>query len=235
MTDTRLLVPEPEVKDALRQLGVDVPAGITHGDPDGLAAAADKLTPPLVLKAFGPELLHKTEVGAVQLGLRHDELGAAARQMTGRLRAAGLRPAGFLVEEQCRAGGIEMIVGLVERPPYGHLALLGLGGTLTEVINRGVTRLAPLSPDDVEEMLLAFPAAQRLRRGARGTPARPRRPGRPAGCGGRRCGTPRTVRIPAVGARMQPGAALRRGGNGTRCPPAPARTSASISGRGDRH
>ena len=170
MTDTRLLVPEPEVKDALRQLGVDVPAGITHSDPDGLAAAAEKLTPPLVLKAFGPGLLHKTEVGAVQLGLRHDELGAAARQMTARLRAAGLLPAGFLVEEQCGAGGIEMIVGLVERPPYGHLALLGLGGTLTEVIDRGVTRLAPLSPDDVEEMLRAFPAAQ-VFDGVRGGPS----------------------------------------------------------------
>jgi acyl-CoA synthetase (NDP forming) len=170
MTDTRLLVPEPEVKDALRQLGVDVPAGVTHSDPDGLAAAAEKLTPPLVLKAFGPALLHKTEVGAVLLGLRHDELSDAARQMTGRLRAAGLEPAGFLVEEQYRADGIELIVGLVERPPYGHLALLGLGGTLTEVIDRGVTRLAPLSPDDAEEMLRAFPAA-RVFDGIRGGPA----------------------------------------------------------------
>ena len=170
MTDTRLLVPEPEVKDALRRLGVDVPAGIVHSDPGGLAAAAEKLTPPLVLKAFGPGLLHKTEVGAVQLGLRHDELGATARQMTGRLQAAGLRPAGFLVEEQYRADGIELIVGLVERPPYGHLALLGIGGTLTEVIDRGVTRLAPLSPGDVEEMLQAFPAA-RIFDGMRGGPA----------------------------------------------------------------
>ena len=170
MTGTRLLVPEPEVKDALRRLGVDVPAGIVHSDPGGLAAAAEKLTPPLVLKAFGPGLLHKTEVGAVQLGLRHDELGAAARQMTGRLKAAGLRPAGFLVEEQYRPAGIELIVGLVERPPYGHLALLGIGGTLTEVIDRGVTRLAPLSPGDVEEMLHAFPAA-RIFDGMRGGPA----------------------------------------------------------------
>jgi acyl-CoA synthetase (NDP forming) len=170
MTDTRLLVPEPEVKDVLRQFGVDVPAGITHSSPDGLAAAADKLTPPLVLKAFGPGLLHKTEVGAVRLGLRHDELGASARQMTDRLQAAGLRPAGFLVEEQYRADGIELIVGLVERPPYGHLALLGIGGTLTEVIDRGVTRLAPLSPGDVEEMLQAFPAS-RIFGGVRGGPA----------------------------------------------------------------
>ena len=156
-------------------LGVDVPAGIVHGDPDGLAAAAEKLTPPLVLKAFGPGLLHKTEVGAVQLGLRHDELGATARQMTGRLQAAGLRPAGFLVEEQYRPAGIELIVGLVERPPYGHLALLGIGGTLTEVIDRGVTRLAPLSPGDVEEMLHAFPAARifdGMRGGRRLTAAR---------------------------------------------------------------
>ena len=170
MTDARLLVPEPDVKDALRQLGVEVPAGTTHSTADELATAAEGLTPPLVLKAFGPGLLHKTEAGAVRLGLRHDELNAAARQMTGRLRAAGLGPAGFLVEEQYRADGIELIVGLVERPPYGHLALLGLGGTLTEVIDRGVTRLAPLSPDDVEEMLQAFPAA-RIFAGIRGGPA----------------------------------------------------------------
>jgi acyl-CoA synthetase (NDP forming) len=170
MIDNRRLVPEPEVKDALRRLRVTVPDGVTHSDPGQLAAAAQELVCPLVLKAFGAGLLHKTEVGAVRLGLQHDELGAAARQMTARLEAAGLRPAGFLVEEQCRREGIELIVGLVERPPYGHLALLGLGGTLTEVIDRGVTRLAPLSAGEVEEMLQAFPAA-RLFGGVRGGPA----------------------------------------------------------------
>jgi acyl-CoA synthetase (NDP forming) len=170
MIDNRRLVPEPEVKDALRRLRVTVPDGVTHSDPGQLAAAAQELVCPLVLKAFGAGLLHKTEVGAVRLGLQHDELGEAARQMTARLEAAGLRPAGFLVEEQCRREGIELIVGLVERPPYGHLALLGLGGTLTEVIDRGVTRLAPLSAGDVEEMLQAFPAA-RLFGGVRGGPA----------------------------------------------------------------
>ncbi|MET7393980.1 acetate--CoA ligase family protein [Dactylosporangium sp. NPDC005572] len=152
-----VVVPEPEVKDFLRRLGVQVPKGTVGTDPAGL-------TPPLVLKAFGPDIVHKSDIGAVELGHDATTVAAAAARMRERIPSL----AGFLVEEQLPIG-LELIVGVVHRPPFGHLVLLGLGGTLAEVIDRTVTRLAPLTPAGAEEMIAAFPAAALLD-GVRGGP-----------------------------------------------------------------
>ena len=59
------VVPEPDVKATLRNLGITVPKGVSSSEiPDASALRA-----PLVLKAFGPGVVHKTDVGAVRLGL----------------------------------------------------------------------------------------------------------------------------------------------------------------------
>ncbi|NUU21555.1 MAG: carboxylate--amine ligase, partial [Streptomycetaceae bacterium] len=67
-----MTVPEHEVKALLAKLGVPVPRGAAvpseHG-PDAVGAAAWGLREPLVLKAYGPRLVHKSDVGAVRLGL----------------------------------------------------------------------------------------------------------------------------------------------------------------------
>ena len=83
------VVPEHEVKALLHDAGVRVPAGVVWGvgDPGILRG-------PLVLKAFGSGIVHKSDVGAVRLGLRHDELEAAVAEMAARVVAEG-----FLVEE----------------------------------------------------------------------------------------------------------------------------------------
>ena len=152
-----VVVPEPEVKALLRRFGVQVPNGVVGTDAAGL-------TPPLVLKAFGPDIIHKSDIGAVELGHDATTVAAAADRMRERIPSL----AGFLVEEQLPIG-LELIVGVVHRPPFGHLVLLGLGGTLAEVIDRTVTRLAPLTPADAEEMIAAFPGAAPLD-GVRGGP-----------------------------------------------------------------
>src|SRR4051795_1437218 len=92
----RVSVPEPLVKTVLAELGVSVPRSLsqTVGEP------ADQLTGPLVLKAWGPGLLHKSDVGAVRLGVPPEELLPATAQMRQTLADAGISPWGFLVEEQ---------------------------------------------------------------------------------------------------------------------------------------
>src|SRR5204862_1195362 len=90
------VVPEPEVKAMLRVLGVTVPNSVVGTSvPDAAALRA-----PLVLKAFGPGIVHKTDVGAVRLGLDHADLQCAADDMRARLAEQHVTPAGFLVEEQ---------------------------------------------------------------------------------------------------------------------------------------
>ncbi|WP_326629014.1 acetate--CoA ligase family protein [Nonomuraea fuscirosea] len=171
---------EHEVKALIGAAGVPVPRGVVvslspavtsgagadAGSPAdfgaGFAAAAG-LAEPLVLKAFGPGLLHKSEAGAVRLGLRFDELGPAAAEL-----AARLRPAGFLVEEQAEPG-VELIVGLVRDPAFGPVLLAGLGGVWTEALRDTALRLCPIAEEDARRMLASLRGADLLR-GWRGGP-----------------------------------------------------------------
>ncbi len=168
---SRLVVPEHAVKRALAELGVPVPRGVVAPDATNLTAAAEAeaLRPPLVLKAWGPGIVHKTDLGAVCLDLAPEQLEDAAATVHARLHERGVHPAGFLVEEQ-HGGGVELLVGVARRPPFGPIAMLGAGGVLTEVLDRTVARLCPLTRADAIEMVDAFPAPALLD-GARGRPA----------------------------------------------------------------
>lgn len=177
--DSRVLVPEHEVKRLLEGLGVAVPRGTAvsyAAGPVGAARAAAELRAPLVLKAYGPGIVHKSDVGAVRLGLDRTEVADEAREMTRRLGACGIVPAGWLIEEQ-QPAGVELIVGRVQGP-FGGAMLLGLGGTLTETLDQAVVRLARGGgPGAAEaaltlggEMVAAMPGLDVLR-GARGAGA----------------------------------------------------------------
>jgi acyl-CoA synthetase (NDP forming) len=162
----RVLVPEPFVKDALRDLGTTVPRGVAAADGADAAVSAKRLERAVVLKAFGPGIVHKTDVGAVRVGLTADEVEDAASAMTVRLAAHGITPAGFLVEEQ-QGPGVELIIGAVQHDTFGPVALLGVGGTLTELVDRTVMGLYPLDDASARAMVDDFPLAGLLD-GARG-------------------------------------------------------------------
>jgi acetyl coenzyme A synthetase (ADP forming)-like protein len=123
----------------------------------------------VVLKAIAPGLVHKSDQGAVRLGLAGEqEVTQAAGEMMARLTAAGLPPTGFLVQRMV-TGGVEMIVGLIQDPSFGPVVACGAGGTLAELLHDVSVRLTPLSDDDVSEMpreLRTFP----LLNGYRGAP-----------------------------------------------------------------
>jgi acyl-CoA synthetase (NDP forming) len=155
------LVPEPAVKDILDEMGVAVPARCVASAPGLLADAAGRLRAPLVLKAWGPGIVHKSDLGAVRLGLDHAALLDAATEMAGRLSSAGITHEGFLVEEQA-AAGVELLVGVANRPPWGHVLMVGSGGTATEIYGDVVTRLCPIGRSDAEEMLSGFQGARLL-------------------------------------------------------------------------
>ncbi len=165
----RVVVPEPVVKFALSEHGVRHPTGTWSGDGSDVAAqAAELLAAPVVLKAYGPGIVHKSEVGAVRVGLDPASIADAIEQMAGALDAHGLEPEGYLVEERV-AGTVELLVGVVRRPPFGAVVAVGLGGTLTEILDDVVTRFVPIDATDAEEMLDGFKGAAVLR-GARGAP-----------------------------------------------------------------
>ena len=141
MSDGPTVVPEPEVKATLRALGVSVPKGVTGTDiPDVTALHA-----PLVLKAFGPG--HRPQ-DRPRRGAPRPRPRDPARRRRRHARQAcerqGITPDGFLVEEQCDADdGVELIVGVVRREPFGLVVALGLGGTVTELLDLVALRMAP--------------------------------------------------------------------------------------------
>ena len=115
-------------------------------------------------------ILHKTELGAVELGLvGEQEVARAARRMSRRLRAAGLRAESFVVQRQL-GGGVEMLAGISADPLLGPLVACGAGAAV-EVLGDVAVRLAPITDREAARMvrsLSTFP----LLDGYRGAPRR---------------------------------------------------------------
>jgi acyl-CoA synthetase (NDP forming) len=137
----------------LEEIGVPVAPWRLVAGPTELAAAAAAVGFPVVLKAVGERLLHKSEMGAVVVGLRDtDELAAAAAAMSARLEAHGVRPEGFLVQRQV-SGWRETIVGITRDPAAGPLVMCGLGGVAVEVWKDVSFRVAPVDRGEALAMV----------------------------------------------------------------------------------
>jgi acyl-CoA synthetase (NDP forming) len=163
-------LPAPAVKEWISGFGVAVPRGAASARPGEIAAAAAGLTPPLVVKAYGPGLVHKSDAGAVRLGLATPtDAAATAGQMRTALAAQGITPDGFIVEEQAPPG-VEVIVGAVRDPVFGPVVMVGLGGVWTEVLADTALRLCPITAADAREMLTELRGTALLD-GFRGAPA----------------------------------------------------------------
>ena len=90
----------------------------------------------MALKAIAPGVVHKTDVGAVRLGLAGAAaVAAAAREMGDRLAALGRDVTGFLVQPMV-GGGVEMLVGSTTDPQFGPVVVCGMGGTGAEIHSR---------------------------------------------------------------------------------------------------
>jgi acetyl coenzyme A synthetase (ADP forming)-like protein len=156
----------PEIEKLLAAYSIPIaPARLVRGE-DEAVGAAKTLGFPVVLKAVGPSIIHKTEAGAVHLNLETDEgVRRAFRELRSRL---GVSMTEALVQRQIE-GGVEVIVGATLDPTFGPLILYGSGGTLVELLGDVTFRLPPVTGVDAEAMLDEVRGTQRLR-GWRGTP-----------------------------------------------------------------
>jgi acetyl coenzyme A synthetase (ADP forming)-like protein len=124
--------------------------------PEEAGRAADKIARPVALKAFGPQIVHKTDLGAVRLGLMgSSQVTAAAREMSTRLAEAGVSAEGFLVQEMV-GGGVEMLVGVAHDPLFGPVVACSAGGTAVELVRDVAVRVTPLTDLDAAEMVRAL-------------------------------------------------------------------------------
>ena len=155
------LVDEATAKQHLRTLGVSVPEGVVV-PADGVLGAAAVIGYPITLKALGHA--HKSEAGAVKVGLRDPDALAAA------VAAMPATPAGFLVERTVTDVVAEVLVTVRRDAPIGWLVTLGFGGVMTELWSDVAHLLAPVTPAQVEAALMSLRSA-RLLTGFRGRPA----------------------------------------------------------------
>ncbi|MFB9722518.1 bifunctional acetate--CoA ligase family protein/GNAT family N-acetyltransferase [Planobispora longispora] len=143
-------LPPQSAAELLRCYGLNVVESVAVDDPAGAAAAAARIAGPVVLKASGPGLVHKSDVGGVRLGLNTPEEAARAyREMA---EAVGAAMTGAIVQPLL-PGGVETIVGGVNYPAFGPLVMAGLGGVAADLLADRAFRVPPLTPAAATEMI----------------------------------------------------------------------------------
>ncbi len=140
-------------RDLLTSVGIQVvPTRAVH-DADGAVRVATQLGGPVVLKAGSGAIVHKSDVGAVQVGLRTaDEVRAAFETIAARL---GDEMGGAVVQPML-GPGIETIVGITRDRAFGSLVLFGMGGFQAELVRDTALRILPLTDLDAHEIVRAL-------------------------------------------------------------------------------
>jgi acetyl coenzyme A synthetase (ADP forming)-like protein len=147
--------------------GIPVATTLRGATPEAAAEAAASLRGPVVLKAVGP--VHKTEVGAVRLGVPVTEVAAEAAEMARRIAEHGETLEGFLVQELV-PNGVEMLVGMTADPEFGPIVACGAGGVTVELIRDVSVRVAPVTDLEAADMvrsLATFPLLDGFRGASR--------------------------------------------------------------------
>jgi acyl-CoA synthetase (NDP forming) len=159
-------------KALLARYGVPLPPEALAASEDDAVAAATKIGGAVALKVQSPDILHKTEAGAVVLGLTGE---AAVREgyrlVLGRARAAhpGARIDGVLVQAMARRG-VDIILGVTRDPDFGPMLMVGLGGIHVEVLRDVAFAPVPLGVEEALALLDQLKGAALLD-GVRGEPA----------------------------------------------------------------
>jgi len=155
-----------EAAALLTAIGIRTPQGVEARTGRDAVTTAASIGYPVALKAFGPDIVHKTEHRAIRLNLMSaEEVLGAFRDFEAAL-GDGMR--GVFVQEMAR-DGVEMLVGAVDDPSFGPVVACGLGGTTAEIFADTAFRVAPLTDLDAAAMLESLRCA-RLLAGYRGSP-----------------------------------------------------------------
>jgi acyl-CoA synthetase (NDP forming) len=151
----RRVLTEVESKQVLAEAGIPCAVARLATTAEEAAAAAREVGLPAVVKVVSPDIVHKTDVGGVRLGLKtpeevsraFHEVTAAARQHMPQARILGVS-----VQRQA-APGVEVIVGMSKDPQFGPVIMFGLGGILVELFRDVSFRIVPLEPRDARQMI----------------------------------------------------------------------------------
>jgi len=161
---TKLL--EHEALALVEAYGVPVPGYGLAQSADEAVEIAEKIGYPVVLKIVSPDIVHKSDVGGVIVGLTNpDEVGKAFDEIINNVKkhVPGARIAGILVQKMAPKGAVEVVVGAIRDPVFGPAIMFGLGGIFIEVFRDVSFRVVPFSEQDAEEMIKEVKAYKIIR------------------------------------------------------------------------
>ena len=149
------LVLEPDAISLLATYGIPYPPHAMARNASEAAKAASHLGYPVVLKVVSPQVIHKSEVGGVTVGLKGPkQVRDAFKEMVSVIleRVPDAEILGTLVCQQAPEG-FEVIIGALKDINFGSTVVVGMGGIFTEIFNDKSFRIAPVSSLDIKEML----------------------------------------------------------------------------------
>jgi acyl-CoA synthetase (NDP forming) len=161
---------EMEAKAILAEAGVPSAQEKLTNSADDAASAASEIGYPVVMKIVSPDILHKTEIGGVALGLADDRaVKSAYNEIMERAKAAypNAKVDGIMVGRMV-TNGTEMILGVQSDAVFGPVVMAGLGGIFTEVLKDVTFMRAPFGKREAMEMINRLKGSAILK-GARGT------------------------------------------------------------------
>ena len=162
---------EAAAKRLLARAGIPAAPEAECATVEEAIAAAEGFGYPVVLKILSPDIIHKSDIGGVIVGVQDAAaVGTGFAAVLARARAAAPEATieGVLVAKQLR-GGTECIMGITVDPVFGAVAAFGLGGIFVEVLRDVALHRCPFGPDVAERMIRSIRAAPVLL-GARGRP-----------------------------------------------------------------
>ncbi len=167
----RTFLTEVESKSILEERGIQVVETKLAQTRDEALSLSKQMKFPVVLKIASQDIVHKSDVGGVKVGLNNEsEVGAAYDSIMTSVREK--RPEaviqGVSVQKMARSG-VDVIIGISKDPQFGPVAMFGLGGTLVEVLKDVSFRLIPLTEKDAREMIREIKGYSLLT-GYRGSP-----------------------------------------------------------------
>jgi acetyltransferase len=146
---------EREAKQVLASYGFPVTRESLAKSADEAVAHARSLGGRVALKIDSPDIQHKTEAGAIRLGLQGEDAirqGYADVLASAKRHLPAARVNGVLVQEMA-APGTEVMLGIVRDPVFGPVIAAGLGGIHVEVLRDVAYRIAPVTTDEAGRML----------------------------------------------------------------------------------
>lgn len=171
-SEGRISIGDAEARLILQAYGLRIPHSEIGATPEQAVEIAAKIGYPVVLKIASPDILHKTDVGGVKVGLSDQEAVVDAFELMvyrAQRYVPDARIWGCLVQEMVPPG-LEVLVGMNRDPQFGPLITFGLGGIYVETLKDVTFRVAPFSTQEAATMLTEI-RAYALLDGVRGQPA----------------------------------------------------------------